>query len=376
MTRTTYFLGAGASKAFGYPITSEILPKIVQRGKKVLARGTSGPVSASKKELKELLEKLFPALWRQPERDMPLITDLLTLLNNAIVTDTPVFIDDSEMSSHQRLRLRLEQGIVDALRPPYRRNSPPKLLRKFVDSLYPSDPGRTNESTVVSTNYDLSIEGLLYEATGSGASGSVDSHEVAARIDHGFTYRIPFASHSPLATRPLDSKVGLYKLHGSLNLLRCAVCKCSFLNPLGDVSWRPFLYPRSKLNRCDYCGITPLKPVIVAPSFVRDVSELGLSEVWNAAYEALRAAHRWVFVGYSLPPEDYAIRSLLLRAYRFRTTKPEVKVIQRKNTEEDKEDKEKQHLMQRYRLLFENPKFHFDGFEAFIKSPPGSKPGN
>src|SRR6185295_9652724 len=52
---------------------------------------------------------------------------------------------------------------------------------------------------------------------------------------------------------------------------------------------------------------------------VRDVREPHLLSIWNAALNELRLAHEWNFVGYSLPQEDIAIRTMLLRAYHGRT---------------------------------------------------------
>ena len=70
------------------------------------------------------------------------------------------------------------------------------------------------------------------------------------------------------------------------------------------------------------------------PSFVREVRDPILLEIWRNALEVLREADRWIVVGYSLPLEDLAIRSMLLRAYHERDNgRPEVVVIQKAKTE-------------------------------------------
>ena len=51
---------------------------------------------------------------------------------------------------------------------------------------------------------------------------------------------------------------------------------------------------------------------------VRDVRDPHLLNVWRAATEALRTATEWYVIGYSLPSEDLAIRSMLLRAFSAR----------------------------------------------------------
>ena len=73
--------------------------------------------------------------------------------------------------------------------------------------------------------------------------------------------------------------------------------------------------------------------MIVSPSFVRDVRDPILLEIWRNALGALRRAERWFIVCYSLPPEDVAIRSMLLRAYTGRDDdkkKVEIVVVQKR----------------------------------------------
>ena len=70
----------------------------------------------------------------------------------------------------------------------------------------------------------------------------------------------------------------------------------------------------------------------------------------------MRSAARWVIVGYSLPPEDLAIRSLLLRAYTTAVEPPEVVVVQNG-------DKARPN----YELLFPGCDYRNDGLEEFLQ---------
>jgi hypothetical protein len=96
------------------------------------------------------------------------------------------------------------------------------------------------------------------------------------------------------------------------------------------------------------------------PSFVRAVRDPILLEIWRNALEVLRQADEWIIIGYSLPPDDVAIRSMLLRAFQGRgTPPPRVTVVQ-----QEKKDPE----LTRYRLLF--PKHHYvdGGLAAYLDS--------
>lgn len=92
MKKTTLFLGAGASKAFGYPTTQEILPKILTScKKKKLFSSWSGNTALYHFLLQKLLVTLSPGLDEffegpdaaAPEK-LPVVTDLLSLLDHFI----------------------------------------------------------------------------------------------------------------------------------------------------------------------------------------------------------------------------------------------------------------------------------------------------
>jgi len=100
--------------------------------------------------------------------------------------------------------------------------------------------------------------------------------------------------------------------------------------------------------------------MIVAPSFVRTVRDPILLEIWRNALETLRQADEWIIVGYSLPPEDVAIRSMLLRAFQGRATlSPRVTVVQ-----QERKDPE----LTRYRLLFPKHCYVAGGLTAYLDS--------
>ena len=98
---------------------------------------------------------------------------------------------------------------------------------------------------------------------------------------------------------------------------------------------------------------------MVAPSIVRDIRDPNILQVWRSSLEAMRVAEEWVIIGYSMPPEDIAIRSLFLRAFNARLgrTNPKLTVIQRgKNS--------KTHAG--YKLLFPKCTYRENGIEGFI----------
>jgi len=215
--------------------------------------------------------------------------------------------------------------------------------------------------TVVSTNYDTLIDGLLFERL-----VIAPDREIPAAVDMGFDWR----EHStgrflePLHTRSADPIVRLLKLHGSLNWLKCPLCGFVYVNTVGSIHQQAFREDKVDYNNTCLCGHGPVRTVIVAPSMVRSIRDPDLLTIWRNALQALRTADEWILAGYSLPPEDITIRSILLRAFHGRgkdREPPQIRVVQRSADPA---------LEGRYRLLLPGSTFAYDGFEGFVRSLP------
>jgi hypothetical protein len=412
MSNVAVFLGAGASKALGLPITSDIFPMLLNRlvGEPTDGEPLFGGDPIDRDRLKRCLYAILPGLDEvvasAKERDswvnsLPLITDVLSAVDFFLLSASAP-IPGLPLSELAQARTLLERAIFELLV----RNETPDAISmagmpemvflewqrtakrtvlptrsvdyeverdRIVNWLFKLRSESRDRVTLISTNYDIEIEQELYSKFGY--SG------VFHRLDFGTSVRDP--STGEVHHRPNDAEFGVYKLHGSLNWLRCNVCDNIYINPVGAIAYISFLLgddaerrkpvdPSLELletggaNRC-HCGYRPLRHVIVAPSFVRSVRDAILLEIWRNAQEALRQADKWIIVGYSLPPEDVAIRSMLLRAYQGRDTKgpPEVEVVQ-------KEEKDPEYT--RYRLLFPKCRFLGGGLASYL-SPKGNGVG-
>jgi hypothetical protein len=152
-----------------------------------------------------------------------------------------------------------------------------------------------------------------------------------------------------------------------LNWLKCPLCGFVYINTTGSIFQQAFREDKIDYNNTCVCGHGPVRAVIVAPSMVRSIQDPNLLTIWRAALESMRTAKEWVIAGYSLPPEDIAIRSIFIRAYHGRGRKnkpPKIRVVQR-----SKDTK----MESRYRLLFPDCAFEYGGFEKYVKSLPTPK---
>jgi hypothetical protein len=121
-----------------------------------------------------------------------------------------------------------------------------------------------------------------------------------------------------------------------------------------------------------------LQSLLVAPSFVRDIRDPNLLSTWNGAFEALRRAQEWIIVGYSMPPEDVAIRSMFFRAYQSRKRDGDdtrIRVFQKRWIDpklpagiQDYERKKPDPIEANFKLLFPKCEYSVGGFEEFVDS--------
>jgi hypothetical protein len=162
----------------------------------------------------------------------------------------------------------------------------PDLLHRTVNWIKALASTDHDLVTLISTNYDIEIEQQLYAWLG---------YPVFHQVDFGMSVRDPATGR--VWRRAEMAKFGNYKLHGSLNWLRCSLCGNVYLNPIGPTAYLSFLLgegverytlkmPVLKelqdegANEC-HCGYRPLRHVIVAPSFVRDVRADALRDLAN-----------------------------------------------------------------------------------------------
>jgi hypothetical protein len=336
------FLGAGASKAFGYPLTGDLLPQLVSH----LEDGTltkSGMTAADQEVLRRGLRELLPGIDACPPKELPLITDVLTLVDHGMHAGTTIL---RGWPNREVLRFRslVDQTIADMMGPDGASETPE--LKRVADWVLRTR--NTHRLGIITTNYDIELELELFDRVGL--------EEVATRFDFGMSWRDPALDQ--IHARPGEGALPFYKLHGSLNWLRCPMCEYIFVNVLGVIVHLAAAEARSDFNTC-HCGHWPLHSVMVTPSYVRDTRDVNLVGIWRNALDLMASADRWIVAGYSLPAEDIAIRALLLKAYRIRKAsaraRPLVISIVQKGTT----------ARRAYQLLFPDAAFHSDGIETF-----------
>jgi NAD-dependent SIR2 family protein deacetylase len=384
--KTAVFLGAGASYVFGYPLTNVLLERILQRlDANVLFKPRRSKVPSvlafarqEREWFRQRLAAFIPGLvqrWQKLQRDRAMntngcrigelgisITDLLTLVDRAVQhTEARGGIEPRETN---RFRGLLEHAIYEAvLYPPgWHDRQAKSALAAFRRWLAQRD----KPVTVITTNYDMSVDREIFRQA---AGEKYTETSIMSRVDFGFPWRR--TERDALVLRPPNAKWRLYKLHGSINCLRCPVCGETYINvknAIGSLSSRQKV---DVYNECFCNDWAPLRMQLVTPSLIRNTNDPHLLGIWQSSLAALRTADRWIIIGYSLPAEDVTIRSLLLRAWDAHRRRDQLRI----DIVQYNEPPHAENATERsYRAFFPeaNLRFRADGLAKFLeeeKSP-------
>jgi NAD-dependent SIR2 family protein deacetylase len=279
------FTGAGASKADGLPVQTELFSQFFDRAAKRDSRLTL------RQQVKDFFQNVFLIDPTVTGSRLPTFEEALGVVELAILRSEDILgIRAEEM--RRQLILALAATIAEP-------NTAGAAHRELVRRLREQD-ALTNV-TFVTTNYDTLIDDAIEaEAVGTGRG-------IGSLVDYGLA-----AASSARTQRHAETRtVSCYKLHGSLNWLYCQTC--SSLDVTYSTNGVTRLLDDPDAAGCPTCD-SPRIPVIVPPSYFKDISNLYLSLVWNRAFQALKGADRIVFCGYSFPDADMHVKFLIKRA--------------------------------------------------------------
>jgi NAD-dependent SIR2 family protein deacetylase len=153
------------------------------------------------------------------------------------------------------------------------------------------------DTSFVTTNYDILVDNAL---------AALDQ----AHPYSGINYGMEFEGSIGRPTAPIANAPKLFKLHGSLNWLYCPTCATMTLTP-GEKGVIRLIdnFPGAICPRCESIFV----PVIVPPTYFKDMSNVFLNTVWNKCDRTIADANHIVFCGYSFPDADMHIKYLIKR---------------------------------------------------------------
>jgi len=353
MSGTVLFLGAGATKSVQGPMTDEILPAMFAEKSRIAASDPKGRVA----KLVQFLQNEFHVNSGLPKEQYPGLPLLMSLLDMAL-DRRELFDAGWDVSVVAELREAIELGIFDVLE---------EALMKFPTNNHFTLLGKLFTPPampqVITTNYDLIIDtALMHMSQQRQPPGGLPN------------YHCGIANISSVGP---EQKFGtLLKLHGSLNWLFCRTCQRLELGATDSTKYLSIFQKiagpdlRSSFTadgaQCGVCG-EMLRPLLVAPSHLKDYRNPHLSQVWYEAQRVLRQADRTIFIGYSLPDDDVEVVYLLKRGLAHITDPKQITVVEycKKNPSIMLGDHS---VGRRYRALFGDVDWHAAGLDAWLNS--------
>lgn len=357
MSGTVLFLGAGATKSVNGPMTDEILPAIFAEKSRIAASDPKGRVA----RLVEFLQNEFHVAPGLPKEQYPGLPLLMSLLDMAL-DRRELFHAEWDVTLLAELREAIELGIFDVLEEALQKfptNNHFTLLNKVFTA--------PNQPQIITTNYDLVVDtALMHFGQHQQPPGGLPN------------YHCGIANIS--SVEPQEKFGTLLKLHGSLNWLFCRTCQRLELGATDSTRYLSIFQKiagpdlRSSFTAdgapCGVCTRT-LRPLLVAPSHMKDYRNPHLSQVWYEAQRVLRQADRAIFIGYSLPDDDVEVVYLLKRGLAHITDPKKITVIG--YCQENPTVALSDHSVgRRYRALFGEVDWHASGLDVWLNSPASS----
>jgi SIR2-like domain len=380
VTGVVVFLGAGATKSCGGPLTSEILPQILQ------AKGAPIPkprwdlhgrqaqrlrvpawlhfsavsVPGTQERLNilgDFLRDLFHITEASPAQLYPSLPLVMSLLDTAI-DRRQAFHPQWDLARISEVREAVEAGIFGLLEKTLK-DAPTNNHYILLDKVL----GSSQEPCIISTNYDLIIDtAMMFFSQNRGHAGRLPDYRCHIRTDFYLSAPARFGI--------------LLKLHGSLNWLYCKTCDRleigaseaqKYVSALANVvgpSLAQFYTPHG--SPCPTCR-TKLRPLLIAPSHVKDYRNPHVTNVWYEAEQVLRNAQRAIFIGYSLPDDDVEVIYLLKRSLAHMPP-AQITVVQ---YDPSRPPITSHPVGCRYRTLFgDDVDWHPEGIDAWLSNKP------
>ncbi|HXX23492.1 MAG TPA: hypothetical protein VEO19_10100 [Terriglobia bacterium] len=308
---TAIFLGAGASKAEGAPLQGELFREYFS------SPSYKGSYNDMDRELATFFLLMFGIDVDHDDLSkvaFPTFEEVLGLTDLAILRKEAFRDFDIENRAANSGRLRfvaqylvfLVAKVLDA-----KLRGAAAIHLRLVRALQAA--GVLRQVAFVSANYDILIDNVLTELYDDGV-----------HLDYGVEFR-NFERPSDWKRPKLSKRIYLFKPHGSLNWLFCPTCNELEITPKEKGVVTRLISDFTKAT-CPECGSVYL-PLIVPPTFYKDLNNVFLSSVWNRTDNTLRRVGHIVFCGYSFPDADMHIKYLVKRAQINGALHPRVTIV-------------------------------------------------
>jgi NAD-dependent SIR2 family protein deacetylase len=349
--KTAIFLGAGASSAEGAPIQSNLFKDYF----KLIKLRDNHHSAEHERELSTFFQLMFDidvdngnlenVLFPTFEEALGVL-DLADLKNEAF-KDFANINFTSNSGRIKFLRVYLVFLMADIINNSLRRGK--GIHRKLIKKL--DTLNLLDNSIFITTNYDILCDNALLDLY------------PGKKVDYGVDF---FNYKEGSFERPDLDSIQFFKLHGSLNWLYCPTCNNLRITPYEKGIYTLMIDPASSF--CHRCK-TVYSPIIVPPTFYKDLSKVFLNQVWNKTENELLDVEHLIFCGYSFPDADIHIKYLIKRIQKNRKHPGLLKVSVINNHIGKKKEVKTEEANRFKRFLGQNVNYTDYTFEDFAADP-------
>lgn len=224
---TIFFLGAGFSKGAGAPLQSELMSKVLSYD------GIEYDIMEGdfRQKKNKVIRFLMDAYNLRPDHILKLsLEDVYTPIDKCISEGASFRGYSYKGLTNIRSNLSYMISVVidhELTERPYNEK---EYARKFARYVIDNNASSDKEAIIISTNWDILVDRAIVEASYSLAQKSI-------KIDYG-TSIVPIHSEAEKhlyndknSNAETEVLIRLYKMHGSLNWLRCPTCNRIFGDP-------------------------------------------------------------------------------------------------------------------------------------------------
>jgi hypothetical protein len=186
----------------------------------------------------------------------------------------------------------------------HRRN----LYDKLID--YVINPNDRN--CFITFNYDLFLD----------RSVTINNYGLVGDYNLPFSSIQDFPSYDRIIKgQRVDKDVDILKLHGSMNWARCLNCGNIHLKFHG-------IYRSIIREKCRSCT-NNLSPILIPPTYRKNIESYGLLNLWDKAEDLLSKADHIIIIGYSFPDADLEAKWLFKKALARGNKRPLLTIVDR-----------------------------------------------
>ncbi|MFA7673520.1 MAG: hypothetical protein WCY62_06670 [Clostridia bacterium] len=361
--KTVYILGAGASKTIGLPLQGEMLKKIFELRPRKVATDSSFIDIALNIDEQQLLR-----LYEEFNKQRLVLADFIVEnFGNATMKSEYKLIasvneDEEDHSNRYNIACKLNVSLEDLFtffdkiiigREHFRTYSSDNiqdihtalrkciiftlayyciimeekensldafaqiLLRNKIDGISGDE-----EISVITMNWDAYLDKKLFRICNEYNESKTRQKILPDLCFYDYSYN---QNQKRIVSTQIKAKgcrnIKLLKLHGSINWLICPYCGRVFVDYTYDIA------VDEMKNDC-FCPLcwnefgekAPImNSMLITPTFLKDLNNLNIKNIWHNALIELTEASKVVFIGYSFPDADFEMRCLLKKAIKPET---------------------------------------------------------